>query len=431
MRTCFRLACASLLSTVALGIGCAPAATSSSADKREEPPATQDAGGGGTDGGSTEDGGGPIGTAATSCGTGALFAGNPVYDGQPSDRPASGTGILADPPLQWQSLTFVGKNLYTRDTGEIWHVDTSAASPVEKLLVGKNPAGANKAFTDGPCATARFASIHAIAAAADGSLFVTDVFGNAILHVKDPTGPACAVEYWAGNHTANLDLDVNNTAPNTGADDGPGLTTAKLDGPTGITTDAAGNVYFVDNEMKIRKVAADAAHTVSTLGPMPAGGPDKIYNLTRIGNTVYGAGISADNKGHVIAVDTTTGSIKLVISGRGDTFPPVASASSPAIAGITTDGTGLIVSGAGYVWYLTPTGTLTYLAGVGTNIDFFAAGYDPKIPHPAKDLALNPRRGSSAVSIGSPDFITYHEGAVYYRGHGNGTAAYVERIACP
>src|SRR4051812_5867191 len=56
------------------------------------------------DGGTMETGTGGL---ATSCSTGSIFAGNPTYDGMPLDRPTSGTGILADPPFQWQNLVFV------------------------------------------------------------------------------------------------------------------------------------------------------------------------------------------------------------------------------------------------------------------------------------------------------------------------------------
>ena len=70
-------------------------------------------GGGGGTGGSGGSGGGG-GTTALACSTGTLFAGNPTYNGSPSDRPASGTGIHADPPLQWENLVFSGTHLFTR-----------------------------------------------------------------------------------------------------------------------------------------------------------------------------------------------------------------------------------------------------------------------------------------------------------------------------
>src|SRR5690606_36164431 len=123
----------------------------------------------GADDGGSSDGGGPVNGAASSCSTGTLYAGNPVYDGEPTDRPAPGTGILEDPPLQWQNLVFAGTNLYTRDQGEIWHVGTSAAAPVENRIAGLN-VGATFPYKAGACEEARFAKIEGLAALPDGSL---------------------------------------------------------------------------------------------------------------------------------------------------------------------------------------------------------------------------------------------------------------------
>jgi hypothetical protein len=371
----------------------------------------------------------PPGKTANSCSTGSVWAGNPKYDGSYLDRPASGTGILADPPFQWENLVFNNGWLFSRDTGELWGVDLSAASKVEKLVAGKNRSDANYGYSAGPCATARFSRIEGLAALPDKSLVVADSLGNGVLHVKDPSGAGCTVEYWAGNATANLDYDPYKYPPNEGDVDGPGAST-KLDTPTGIVADEAGNVYFFDSgNHKIKKIANDAAHTVTTLVKLPTtGAPDRIPNLTRIGSKIYGVGTDP-SKSYVFSVDTATGTMTTLLSGTATAFPPMDSYKQPVIHGITTDGTGLIISGNGYVWYLTTTGTLKHIAGMGPNIDYWASGYDPKASHPAMDLWLP---GSRAVtSIGSADYIAYYDGALYYRGHANGTAAFIEKISCP
>ena len=370
--------------------------------------------------------GGPIGMA-TSCSTGSLYAGNPVYDGTPSDRPTTGTGILADPPLQWSSLTFAGDILYTRDTGEIWAVDTSAAAPVETLVLGKNAANFN--FNDGPCATARLTAVQGIVALADGSLVATDAFANAVVHIKNPKDAAtCAVEYWAGNNTPATDIDPMMSTPNPGDVDGP-LGTSRLNFPTAITTDDAGIVYFFDADShKIKMIANDAVHTVTSLGKAPAA-IDKVWNMTHIGSTLYGMGYDG-NVTTVFKFDTASKTFSTVISGNGtdDTFDPISGA-TPLLGGITTDGANLLISGKGYLWSLTTNGKLSLVAGAGENIDWPTA--DAKKTSAALDLQLVSAKGSSAAAVGSPDYITYHNGAVYVRSHGAATAAYVTKISCP
>jgi hypothetical protein len=187
-----------------------------------------------------------------SCSTATLFAGNPMYDGQPNDRAKPGTGIKADPPFHFQNLLFVGTTLFSRDAGELWAVDTSAASPVENRVVGKNPSGGTYAFTAGTCATARFGWIKGIAPLADGSLLVVDGLANAVLKVKAPTSAGCTVEYWAGTNAAKPELNPS-SPPNVGDQDGPGAK-AKFSNPGPIVTDDAGNAYVYDSDSrKVKK----------------------------------------------------------------------------------------------------------------------------------------------------------------------------------
>jgi hypothetical protein len=375
-----------------------------------------------TDGGMNDEGG--MGSAA-SCSTGTLYAGNPTYGGAPTDRPATGTSIHADPPFQWQNLVFVGSELYSRDDGELWGVDTSAQSPVEKRLVGLNTSA--YAYAPGACASARLARIEGIAALADGSLLVSDVLGNGVVHITSPLG-ACNVEIIAGNTTPNMDIDLNLPLPNDGDLDGPGAT-AKFDSPGALVTDEAGNAYVYDKgNRKIKKIAADAQHTVTTLAKLDPNGPYGITNMTRIGKTIYAVGTNVSDS-FILAFDTTSGMQTTIVQGRGDKFPPLDSVESATVAGITTDGQGLIVSGKGYVWYVTTNGDVHLLAGTGIHPDFPDMGYDPTMAQPAMMLELPPSANGSL--IGSSDYIAYNKGAIYFRGHQQGTAAFVERIACP
>lgn len=368
---------------------------------------------------------------ATSCSSATLFAGNPLYDGAPNDRAKPGTGIKADPPFHFQNLLFVGNTLYSRDAGELWAVDTAAANPVENRIAGKNPSTSNYAFTAGACANARFGWIKGIASSADGSLFVVDGLANAVLKVKDPTGKGCTVEYWAGTRTPIPEFNPG-SPPNIGDVDGPGAK-AKFSNPGPIVADEAGNAYVYDSDSrKIKKVANDAEHTVSTLGGKKIDAPYTIRNLTRIGSKLYGIGDDS-TKATVLEIDTVTGATRKVFEGRSEAFPPLPSGRSATLHGITTDGTGLIVSGLGAVWYLTTAGKLTHIAGDGVqSLDFPRAGYDPKGTHPALKAQLPGARIAIGPNqeVGSFEFITYHNGAVYSRG-ARGPGYFVEKITCP
>ncbi|HEY2744701.1 MAG TPA: hypothetical protein VGL86_08765, partial [Polyangia bacterium] len=380
---------------------------------------------GGTGGTGGTGGGG--GSGSLKCSSGMLFAGNPTYDGDPSDRPTTGTGIHADPPFQWTNMIFSGTTLFSRDEGEVWMVDLSAASPVETLVAGHNDA-ATFAFTDGACASARFAQIRGMDVLADGSIVVADQSANAILHITSPTTGACAVEYWAGNNTPNADIDPQNP-PDNGDVDGDGAA-AQLSNPRALIVDANGDVVFFDSgNAKIKKVTAAAPHTVTTLATLGPDDPDKILNFTRIGSTIYGAGMTPVSAG-VISL-SPTGTLAHVIMGDGGSFPPLDEHSDLDLGGITTDGTGLYIAGSGYLWYLTTAGQISLAAGTGVTIDFPPSGYDPTVSQPADSIVLEDAQGTDEAGSGSFYYLTYKDGAVYFRGHADGTAAFIDKITCP
>lgn len=383
---------------------------------------TPDGGSSSNDSGSTDN----PGTPATSCSTATLLAGNPAYDGDFQGSPASGTAIREGKPLYWHELVFDGKKLYSRSVdGEVWMTDLSATKPVETLLAGKDDPTTYD-FKDGACASARFAQIRGMQKLKDGSLVVADSLGNGILHVKDPAGAGCTVEFWAGNHTPGTDLDPSADRPNHGDTPGAG-NVAQFDSPAALDVDAADNIYVWDSgNKKIKKIANDAAHTVSDLAPVDA---DRIFALTHIGNTLYFSGQKgSDNV--VFKLDMAGGTVGDVVRSDGGTkFEPYDLHQGNAIAtGLTTDGTGLIVQGLGYVWYVTTAGVVTNIAGSG---EYFTqpSGYDPAASLPASAVALLTDQGS--YNSGSITYVTYHDGAVYFRGRNLDSGPFVERIACP
>lgn len=388
---------------------------------------------GNSDGGTKPDGqsGGP------SCSTGTLFAGNPTYNGQPSDRPTSGTGILADPPLQWQTLVFSGTHLYTRQESEIWSVDLSAGTPVETKIAGSTPAGSTYDFSTGPCASAQLTQIRGLAALPDGSLVATDYWANSILKISNPDNPStCTVTSIAGNAGpyTGIDPSITSTYPPAGTADGQG-TAASFTELGAMTTDSAGNIYVADKTVvsgptSVRKI--DSTGNVKTLLKLTnaSGTPDTIRNFTVLNDKLYAAASNAMNESFVFQIDTTSGTMTMINGGGSDKWSPVPSSEDPMVTGITNDGTNLIVSGYGYIWYLGLDGKLTLVAGTGYNIDFWPSGYDPHASHPALELALA-ANGDDEFGTGAFYHIAYHNGAVYFRGYASGTASYIEKVSCP
>ncbi len=391
------------------------------ADDAGDDGSTEDGADGGDDAGDDGDDGGD-GDGGAACTTGTLFAGNPLYSGDERGPDPAGAGILEDPPLQWREVVFDGNRIFTHVGEELWVADLASGSPQVVRFAGQR--GADQ-FNDGPCATARLANTHGMARLPDGSLVVADYNANALVVVTDPAGPACAVSYLAGT-SEPLD-PVPFDVPNQGDTDGPGAT-AQFRGVKWPVADEQGAVYFVDEtNKKVKKVATDAAHTVSTVASLADLDFDTWTGMTRMGGKLYlvGLGFSANI---VLEVDPASGAKRPLVQGDGEAFPPVESGESPILAAVTGNGTDLYVSGNGYVWQVSLDGSLTHVAGTGFHLDFPPDGYDPAAEHPALELALKFNIGQGS-SQGTSHFMSYHEGALYFTGI-NAVGYYVEKIDC-
>jgi hypothetical protein len=397
--------------------------------------------GGTNDGGNGSDGGGnpdsPSGGFA--CTQGSLYAGDPVYTGDPNARPTSGTGIKTDPPLVWQTLVIAGTHLYTRQESEVWSVDMSAASPVETKIAGTTPSGSTYDFNAGPCSSANFTQLRGLGAMSDGSLVAADYFANAIVKIANPDNPAtCTVSVIAGTAgpLTGLDPSTASTLPPPGNANGKG-SAASFNGPQALTVDPSGNIFVVDHEIGtgatlVRRIDGSGfASTLVTLGTDP-GAPMTITNFTQLGSSLYAAAQDDTNSSYVIAIDIPTAKVTTILGGSSNQFPPVSAGRDPAVDGIANDGKNLIIAGDGFVWYLTTDGTLTQIAGGTENsIDFFTSGYDPTATHSAMQLELPIAIGSADEDgTGSFNHIVYSNGALYYRGFADGSSAFVEKITC-
>lgn len=342
-----------------------------------------------------------------------LFAGNPNYD-EPKDRAKEGQGLLDNPPFAWRSLVFVGDKLVTNMGQEIWYADLSADKPVLKRLAGKeDPKG--QSLKPGPAAQARFANIFGLAAMSDGSLVGADQTGNNVFQIKDPFGPNATVEFLAGT-TKAMESVSPGSPPNVGDVDGPGAK-AKFGLPQWPAV-IGDDIYIVDEDKrKIKKVANDAAHTVSTVAKLPEG---MYYGMTALNGKLYAIANNTISEGFVEEIDPATGAVRDVIRGRSDAFE---SNGSINVSGITTDGKGLFLTSSGQLLYLTLDGKVTALAGTGDWFDY-RGGYDPTKTHKPGDVQLVTTRRT--MTAGSNVFLGFKDNAVYISAAN--TTPYVEKL---
>jgi hypothetical protein len=347
---------------------------------------------------------------AKACKAGALVFGNPTYAHKASDQPnPSGQTVRQDPPLAWEGLAFAADKVYTTSLKEIWGGPVSGAI---KRIAGIDEAGGKPA--DGPCADARFGTIWGLALLRDGTIIVADHEANSIVAIADADKPSCKVTTLVGaKHAA-------------GDKDGPAADAA-IGNPSWPVTDGSGNIYFIDGgTSKVKMVAPDAAHTVSTLGQLKTGGGiEPFHGMTMLDDKLY-AVTSTFSNGVVQEVDPATKKVRTVKDAGGASFPPNDASHSPALSSITNDGSALLIFGRGYVWRMTPDGRMTHVAGSGWDLDF-PKGYNAAGVYPPKDLKLYYK--FSTGNAGAPTYLAWQNNALYWRGWSR--AAYVVKIDCP
>lgn len=382
---------------------------------------------GSPDGGSTPkpDGGGTTNPPAPgfSCTTGTLFAGHPAFD-DPSKRPADGTGLREDPPFPYRMLVFSGNQVISHDGEELWR----AALADGKLHKVAGTEQQQQALITGRCGAARFANLFGIAAASDGSLFLSDQTANTILKVTNPLTADCTVSHYAGtpNDIPNGEVSSDNV-PNVGNHDDIG-SKATFGLPERPAVDADNNVYVWDRvNDSIRKIATDADHTVSTL-VTHVSDDGSLVSLAVLGGQLYIYGLSGDSDVFITGVDLATKERHDVVRGRADKFGGGSSDSS-ILGGIVTDGTGLIVFYNGQLFYVTTAGAVSApIAGVYAPGLDFSSGYDPAASHPAAEVEI-PGQGSTGTA-GAEGWLAIDADKNLYVTGMLGGSSFVEKLAC-
>ncbi len=285
------------------------------------------------------------GIVTTIAGTGASgYSG----DGGPAAAAQISTSVYG----QWMGVaTDAGGNLYIADTGNSRVRKVSTDGTI--TTVAGNGQSACCFSGDGGTATGTQLSMPVgVAAAADGSLYIADTYNNRLRKVS----PAGVISTVAG--------------------DGNGA----LNTPAGLAIDSAGNLYLADaGNQRVVKIATDGT-IVTVAGNGSAGfagdgGPAISAQLN------WPKDVALDAAGNLYIADTANNRVRKVSpSGAISTVAGNGSFSSagdggPATAAAFNTPSSVAVDGAGNLYIsdsiwrpckVTPTGTITTVAGNGT-----------------------------------------------------------------
>ncbi|WP_136152987.1 T9SS type A sorting domain-containing protein [Flavobacterium sangjuense] len=216
-------------------------------------------------------------------------------------------------------------------------------------------AGSTQGFADGPVATAQFFSPLGVAVDAGGNLYVADGWNNKIRKIT----PAGIVSTLAGSTQ--------------GFSDGAGGS-AQFYHPFGVATDTAGNVYVADTENnKIRKITP--AGVVSTLAGSGtcgflngSGATAQFCSPTGVVTDATGNVYVADLINHRIRKITPTGVVSTLAGGATYGFADGSGTAAKfnAPRGVTIDAAGNVYvadSENNKIRKITPAGMVSTLAG--------------------------------------------------------------------
>lgn len=272
---------------------------------------------------------------------------------------ADGTGAAARFYYSNGVATDSAGNVYVADTlNDTIRKITSAAAVT--TLAG---AAEMRGSTDGTGAAARFADPFGTATDSAGNVYIADASNNVIRKIT----PAGTVTTLAG------------TAGTAGSTDGTGAA-ALFNGPRGITTDSAGNVYVGDTyNNTIRKITPAG---VVTTWAGTAGLSGSTNGTGAAARFRYPEGVATDSAGNVYVADTVNYIIRKITPARVVTtlaggvnaagFGIIGSANGTGSAarfrypeGVATNGTIVYVTDTGNhtIRKITAAGVVTTLAG--------------------------------------------------------------------
>ncbi|MEJ7729507.1 MAG: hypothetical protein WKG00_09845 [Polyangiaceae bacterium] len=359
-------------------------------------------GGGGSGGGST----------LTACSTTQLLLGNPYFTGDLEGWNPDGQPLLADPPLRNRHIAVHADNVFVETQYEVWMTEGANV----RRVAGDEFDPVYRYDPAGDCADVRFITASGVTTLPNGNVVVTDSIGNGVVELSGLPG-ACTAKPIAGNAVAIEDVDIGGDVADPGDVDGPDAT-AKTYGPELPVSDEDGNIYFIDGgNSKIKKIANDAARTVTTLHDFASVDEASPLAMTAFGGKLYVVGVEAVSD-FLWAIGTDApGQFEEVFNQVG-TFEEIGTSTTATMNGLTNDGEALIVGSAkGYIFRLSTSGEqLATLAGTGQVVDFppdldFAAGV-PANETPIKAISTIigsvARKGNSILYAGTAAGVGFH-----------------------
>ena len=231
------------------------------------------------------------------------------------------------------------------------------SSPLLSLLAGSIQVGL--ASVDGTGVAARFSNPDGVATDPSGNVFVAD-YNNHIIRKITPAGVVTTVAGTVGTR---------------GSSDGTGVA-AKFNFPTGVATDASGNVYVADQGNHIiRKISPEGVVTTLAGTAGSAGSADGNGSAAGFSSPT---GLATDASGNVYVADNGNNTIRKITSAgfvttlagtagkRGNSDGTGAAATFNSPHGVAADASGILYvtdTGRGTIRKITPAGVVTTLAG--------------------------------------------------------------------
>ena len=189
---------------------------------------------------------------------------------------------------------------------------------------------------NGPATSAQLSGPWGVAVDSAGNLYIADTRNNRIRKVSN--GVITTV---AGNGT-----------PGFSGDNGP-ASNAQLNGPSGVAVDAAGNLYIADSgNYRIRKVSNGVIATVAGSGvtsPAGGGGFSGDYGPATSARLNNPSGVAVDSAGNLYIADTGNDRIRVLIPSGQVSSPSIAAVTNAAsnLPGASAPGEIVVLYGSG------------------------------------------------------------------------------------
>src|SRR6266550_648185 len=225
-------------------------------------------------------------------------AGNGTY-GYGGDGGAATSATLSSP---YGIFVDASGNLFIADSGNNVIREVVAATGIIQTVAGNYNLGSAYSGDGGAATSATLSYPYGIFVDASGNLFIADSGNNVIREVVATTG---FIQTVAGNNFYSY------------GGDGAAATGAQLNSPAAIASDAAGNLFIVDQYNNvIREVVATTViiQTVAGNGTYGYGGDGGAATSATLD---YPYGVSIDASGNLFVADTNNCVIREVVAATG------------------------------------------------------------------------------------------------------------------